>query len=50
MARAMKIAMVALICAALVLQPVAAYNFNFGGGGWFPAQAHLLRFLALLRA
>ena len=32
MAGALKIVAVALLCAALVLQPAAAYNFNFGGG------------------
>ncbi len=33
MARAVQIAMVAVMCSALLLHPVAAYNFNFGGGG-----------------
>ena len=29
-----KIFLVALACSALVLQPAAAYSFNFGGGKW----------------
>ena len=33
MVRAVQIAMVAVMCSALLLHPVAAYNFNFGGGG-----------------
>lgn len=32
MAHAARLALVVTVCAALVLQPVAAYNFNFGGG------------------
>lgn len=36
MVHAMKLALVVIVSAALVLQPVAArgYNFNFGGGRW----------------
>ena len=33
MAFAVRIALLALACSALVLQPAAAYNFDFGGGG-----------------
>ncbi|KAL0030437.1 hypothetical protein WJX79_005159 [Trebouxia sp. C0005] len=32
MSGTLKIALVALACSALVLQPAAAYSFNFGGG------------------
>ena len=34
MSGALKIVLVALACSALVLQPAAAYSFNFGGGRW----------------
>ncbi len=32
MSGALKVVLVALACSALVLQPAAAYSFNFGGG------------------
>ena len=32
MAGALKMVLLSLACAALVLQPAAAYTFNFGGG------------------
>ena len=34
MSGALKIVLLALACSALVLQPAAAYSFNFGGGKW----------------
>ncbi len=37
MAGAMKIVLVALVCTAMLLQPAAAYSFNFGGGKGGPS-------------